>query len=886
MSGHRVRAGWPLAWLVAGVVGAGASDAGARADTPTRSEYEPGSGRSLLNYPAHRVAEISHIRLEVTIPEMNRREMSVVETLTLRPIGAEVAELTLNQAYLDIRTAMVGEQRAQFQTDSDAETVTFVFDPPLPAGRESPLRVEYRVSNPSDGIFWTPESSGRPGRPAQLHTQGQPESNRSWFISHDFPNQRQSTEMIVTVPTGYTAISNGRLVSTETLGPGTTTFHWVQERPHPSYLVSLVVGKFDTVDVNAGGAGGAWGKLPMPVSVPVGKGGLIAGTYGQTPRMVALFERLYDQPFPWAKYAQVVVDNFAWGGMENTSATTMYHHALLEEADRVDSTIEDLIAHELTHQWFGDLLTCKSWEHTWVNEGFANYGECLWWEYRGNEPGSATLVSNTDEYQWWLLGMREALIGSDVANAPFQPGMASKVYAHANDTFESAASPYSKGAWVLHMLRMKLGDGVFFRAVAAYIDSNMDRAVETFDLRRVFERTSGLSLARFFDQWVVRPGVPELGVSLTWDAQSSKLTVGVEQTQPIDGANPAFAFTLPVRVLVPGESAWWTVSVPMETRSTKMEFVLPAEPAVVAVDPEMSVLADVRVDQPVFRWLNQLASGPTYSARAQAIEHLGRAGDPASAGDVNAALAGVVQDGSLHHGLRSAALLALAERAAGTGHGTEATAGTRDASAMEELLSLATVRLEEPRVRASLFEALAIGGAGAGEEVRARVADILVAAAGDGAMGVRAAALAGIGTLHATGHAAILTGALSTPSHDAKVQRAALGALAEFDQASGLDAVLRMTGAEQDPFARAKAAGAAARLVRHDPDRVIGVLTALLEDGEQRVSLAAGEALSHVGDPRVGEVLKRRARLSRAKFDRHMGQVWLDRWSSRSTNTP
>src|SRR5262249_53481087 len=153
-------------------------------------------------------------------------------------------------------------------------------------------------------------------------------------------------------------------------------FHWKMDDPHPSYLVTIVAGEFSEIEATAhvGGTGtegnGEPRVVPLTYLVPKGREEDGKRTFGRTPEMIAWFSELLGTPYPWNKYAQVVVSDFIFGGMENTTATTMYEHILLDERAAIDVTSDDLIAHELAHQWFGDLVTCRDWSEGWLNEGF------------------------------------------------------------------------------------------------------------------------------------------------------------------------------------------------------------------------------------------------------------------------------------------------------------------------------------------------------------------------------------------------------------------------------------------------------------------------------------------------------------------------------------
>jgi aminopeptidase N len=199
--------------------------------------------------------------------------------------------------------------------------------------------------------------------PLTVWSQGEPITNRHWIPARS-SDEKQTSEMFVTVADGFTS-SQRRLVAKKPNADKSVTFHWKQEQPHVSYLITLVVGQFDIVEEK-------WKDLPVLYYVPKGRKEEIARTFGRTREMLDLFSRKFGIDYPWEKYAQVVVEQFTAGGMENTSATTLHDRVLHDERSMLDHSPDGLIAHELAHQWWGDLVTCRDWSHLWLNEGFAS----------------------------------------------------------------------------------------------------------------------------------------------------------------------------------------------------------------------------------------------------------------------------------------------------------------------------------------------------------------------------------------------------------------------------------------------------------------------------------------------------------------------------------
>lgn len=300
-----------------------------------RHRFDQASGRDLRNYPPHRVVDILHQRIEVVIPDMNAPRMNCSTLIRFRPIAGDVEVLPLHGAELNLRRAASDGRGAEIIATPGVDEFEVRLDPPVRLGEIAEVRIDYEVIDPPEGVVWTPESPHWPGRAASMHTQGEPESNRYWFPTHDFPNERFTSEVVVTIPSTYTACSNGRLISESSstnpeTGTPARTLHFFQSREHAPYLVNLAVGQWDIADVSSDR------RLPMPVYVPPGQGDRIPAVFGRTPKMLALCERLFDEPYPWEKYAQVVVTNFAWGGMENTSATTLYDTIALDATALLD----------------------------------------------------------------------------------------------------------------------------------------------------------------------------------------------------------------------------------------------------------------------------------------------------------------------------------------------------------------------------------------------------------------------------------------------------------------------------------------------------------------------------------------------------------------------
>jgi aminopeptidase N len=656
------------AWLVACAAAMGMGFAAAAQDQATASAPSPGAsddpridpatGRDKRVWPTDPVFDFLSLRLDMDVPTMSEPKFTARETLLFEAVGNPRDSITLDAGPgLTFTAATVEGKAARFERGSGS--VTVFFEGSARPGHPVTMTLDYNADKPGGngaGLTWSKDSKETPEEDAMFHSQGEPESNRLWFPCHDFPNERLSTEICVTVPEGYQAVSNGRLLSVTKI-PGAdgkegggvrTRYHWLQAQPHASYLVTLVISKFDVVDL--GGPESAYPGLWMPVYGPLGSGEALRALYANTPEMIKYYEGLLDEKYPWDKYAQVVARDFHFGAMENTSATTLAPQFASGRPGSADS----VICHELFHQWTGDLVTTRGWEHLWLNEGWASMAEAMWAEHKRGPEG----------YQRAMLGFvgRERGTSADTY-APRSSALVSHRYTDPDSRFYAPNNVYSKGACVLHMLRQRLGDEVFWKGVRLYIDRNRFTCAETDDFRNALEDASGQSLERFFQQWCYRPGVPHLAVDYDYDDVHQKLTVVVEQTQKVDADNPAYALSIPIYLEWKEQKETNTPAsnkyVYLDTNVKRIEatFTMDRKPDQIILDPFVSNLAIVDTRKPLAMWIDQLDHGPTLFARSEAVTALAGTDSPQGA----LALARAAGDETLPPELRDAALAGLSE---------------------------------------------------------------------------------------------------------------------------------------------------------------------------------------------------------------------------------
>jgi aminopeptidase N len=382
-------------------------------------------------------------------------------------------------------------------------------------------------------------------------------------------------------------------------------FHYAQEKPHANYLLTLVAGYFKKLEDKHGG-------VPLAFYTPPSSFGEAAGSFHGTRDMMEFFEKETGVAYPWPKYDQVCVNDFVAGGMENTSATTLTDSTLFSaETENIESS-EGLVAHELAHQWFGDLVTCKDWSHLWLNEGFATYYETLY-----------TLHAHgRDDMLYELYTRSRMLVGMENDVTP----IVRRAYNHPDAMFDHLA--YPKGGWVLHMLRSQVGEDTYRQCIKTYLERHRHQNVVTEDLRAVFEEVSGRSFDQFFDQWLYHAHHPELVIRYSWDEPSRLAKISVRQTQKLGPTVLLFDVPLPVRLTGP----FGITNQMLVVNRDQEDFyiALPTAPKLVRIDPDLTLLAKVNFEPSKPMLESQLDDKLDVVGRLLAIEQFAKQKDKAT----------------------------------------------------------------------------------------------------------------------------------------------------------------------------------------------------------------------------------------------------------------
>jgi aminopeptidase N len=557
---------------------------------------------SSKHYPPRMDYRTAHTRIELRL-DFQKQRMSGACTLEIVPIRGGLSEARFDACEMDITGVTVDGTEARFEHDNHELVVQL-----SPGRSKYSVRVEYSAA-PRAGVHFTAPDEGYPDKEVQAWTHNEAEFARYWYPCQDHPADRSSTELLLTVPKEFRVISNGKLLSRREDGES-ATFHWREDLPHSSYLTSFVAGRFGEVTQEADG-------VKLHYNFPESKREDVLRYFGETPRMIQVFGELTGVKYPYEKYDQTTVQDFIFGGMENFNATTLamsyYPDAGSEEDFQTSYSTPhvnavDLVAHELAHQWFGDLVTCSDWAHAWLHESFATYLQVLYVEK----------TRGVDEMRWDLDARTEGYFEED-ANE-YRRAIVDSDYVWADDIFD--AHLYPKGGNMLHELRYIMGDEAFFKGLSHYLKTYSYSNADTHDFVKSMVRVSGLALEEFIEQAFRRPGHPEFEVSYSWDSGSRAATLRVRQVQKTDDGTPVFKLPCEVVFYVNGERVGYRVQ--LDSVEQTLTFPLAAQPTVVEFDPQRWLLKELKFDKSVELLLNQLEESEDAWSRAEAARALGR----------------------------------------------------------------------------------------------------------------------------------------------------------------------------------------------------------------------------------------------------------------------
>lgn len=533
-----------------------------------QNQFTPPAAK--VHYAPDRTFDLKHV-VVVTDVDYPNRKIAGSTTNTLAPLRSGLTELTLHAgAKLEVRSVSVNGVAAKFRRMGEDLVVTV---PPTSAGKDMIVKIEHFAEKKTGGGFgseggwhWIEARGGDPNR-IGFWTQGETLYNRNWAVTWDYPNDFATSETVTTVPKEWTVVGNGKLLADSVRG-NRRTVHWKMTQPHATYLLSLVGGPFDVKkDI--------WEGIDLWYVVPKGMGHLIDSSFGNTKDMMSFFSNRIGIKYPWPKYAQNAMYDFG-GGMENVSSTTLGVDALTDERSGYFN-MTGLNAHELGHQWFGDIVSCRDWGHIWLNESFATFIEACYTEHsRGKSEHEREVEGSSRGY------FAEA--------RRYKRPLATNLYSHPDVMFDSHS--YPKGAVVLHTMRRMLGDKPFFAGLKHYLSKHMHSPVDSHDLCMAMTEATGINLAPFFDQWIYKPGHPV--IEYDWSYASGTITLNIRQTQSTTDGTPIYRIPAKVGVISGGRMTRHPVMLDSAAQTASIPFA--TAPEAVVLDPDHDFLRDMRHD--------------------------------------------------------------------------------------------------------------------------------------------------------------------------------------------------------------------------------------------------------------------------------------------------
>lgn len=509
-----------------------------------------------LQYERSRDYDAKHYRIALTF-DLDKKYFEGENRITLTPLRDDFKECLLDAEELVV-TAVTNSENMPLQFTQTDKLIIVHLSKAYEYGETVTFTVKYHATDPKVGLFFDEES---PTNPIMVSTVSWPDRARHWFPSYDFPHDKVTNEMIITVKNKYKVLSNGKLVSVkEDKKNGTKTYHWSQELPHSTYLFMLAIGPFAVIEDSLG-------SLPVTYWVYEKDVEDAKWIFKKTPHMIDYFNRLFGYEYPWAQYAQVTSPRMG-GGAENTAATVLGQGVIHDKRAEQDFSWERIIAHEVAHQWWGDLITLRTWSQTWLNESFGTYSDYLYTRHdKGEDEGAYDLLRKKNRY------LQEA-------HTRYIRPIVFDRYNRPQDNFDSHT--YPKGAAVLHMLRFVMGDKPFFRTLKHFLHKHEFQAVDTHDFMTAIKDVTGQNLDWFFEQFILKPGHPFFKISYTWDEQSQKIKLKVVQTQDTSQGIPIYTIPVIIGITTPekkiSEKVW------IKHKEQAFEFPVDKKPLLVRFD--------------------------------------------------------------------------------------------------------------------------------------------------------------------------------------------------------------------------------------------------------------------------------------------------------------
>ncbi len=571
---------------------------------------------------APKAFDLIHTKLEVGF-DYDKQYLLGKAELTLLPWFYTTDSLVLDAKGFTLNEVGLIEKGVKTQVKHTYDNKQITIRLPKPYTKHDTVRVyvDY-VAKPNEleeggsnaitsdkGLYFINPLKKEPGKPRQIWTQGETESSSCWFPTIDKPNQNMTQDIYITADSGYITLSNGLLVSSKNNGNGTRTDHWRQKLPHAPYLVMMTIGEFAKVSDK-------WKNIEVSYYVEKAYEEYARDIFGNTPEMLEFFSNKLGFTYPWEKYSQIIVRDYVSGAMENTTANVYFSGVQRTKKELLDVNYEYIIAHELIHQWFGDLVTCESWSNLPLNEAFANYGEYLWIEHKYGKFEAEEHRRNE-----WSGYLSEAK-GKQVPLIRYH-------YHDKEDMFD--AHSYNKGGLTLNLLRDYMGDEAFFAAIKLYLTTHQFQPVEINDLRLAIEKVTGLDWNWFFNQWFLKPGHPVLELTRSYQTERGLYQIKVKQTQQTQ-EKPIYR--IPVKVDVYYADRVDRLTFVIEQADQTLSIPAKQKPLAVVFDATHSLPAVIKDDVSVAELAHQFKNGKEYRDLTKSLVSLAKKYDDPQAKEV------------------------------------------------------------------------------------------------------------------------------------------------------------------------------------------------------------------------------------------------------------
>jgi aminopeptidase N len=501
----------------------------------TTTEQVDSSWKQNYRAVATKTNNLKHTKLVASF-NYEQSQMNGEVWLKLQPHFYPTKKLVLDAKAMDIKEValMNGAAKTKLSHTYDSLQLHIDLDKTYTAKESYTIYIKY-IARPNEykgkgseairdakGMYFINPLGADKDKPTQIWTQGETEASSVWIPTIDKTNQKTTQEFYLTVPSKYVSLSNGLLVKQTDLKNGFREDVWKMDLPHSPYLFFIGIGDYAVIKDSYKGK-----EVSYYIERAYEK--VARKIYGNTPQMIAYFESKLGVAYPWVKYAQISGRDYVSGAMENTTAT-LHSDAVQQDArELVDgNNWESTIAHELFHQWFGDLVTAESWSNLTVNESFADYSQTLWFEHsQGKDAGAF------ENYT----GLRNYLSSPSDA----EKNLVRFFYQNQEDVFDLVS--YQKGGRILNMLRHLVGDDAFFASLNKYLTDNKFSNGSAIKLKLAFEAVTGKDLNWFFNQWYFGSGHPYVRIQQKYMADQQKVLVTIQQTQTQNKL-----FTLPIGI--------------------------------------------------------------------------------------------------------------------------------------------------------------------------------------------------------------------------------------------------------------------------------------------------------------------------------------------------